>query len=179
MEVWFVAVETFGPGDGGWHKYIEWSRLSQLTRVIGLDDSLCPSVIREPSDQDWRHLVTGDFLGVKYFRDRDYLVARTKAIKNKEVLAVVLEPDAEQRWRPVPDGQFLGYELLERRGTTSALTNCQGFPGSFDNRELNQYGLISDYDRAKQVQRRLLEENPGEPHADTDLWAIWRLHDDA
>ena len=38
-------------------------------------------------------------------------------------------------------------------------------------------GKVSDKElrQAKEVQKRLLQHYPEEPHADCALWAIWRL----
>lgn len=177
-EIWYTAVESFSPSHNGWREYIEWANLPQLTEVIGLDAILCPSVVSELSKEDWEHVVTEDYL-LDYFRDREYLEKRTGDVADKHILAVVLEPESEQRNRPIPSGDFIGYDLVERQTGISALTNCQGFPDSIDNEELNQYGLLSDYKRARQVQQALLDNHPNEPHADTDLWAVWKLKDGA
>lgn len=175
-ELWFVAVAKFGSSHEGWKKFIEWSKLSQLREVIGLDCSLCPAMIKEASEEDWNHIVTEVFIGF-YFRDREYLTNRTKNKINKNLLAVVLEPDSDDQARKIRGGHFLGYELIERESGISALTNCSGFPESFENQELNEFGLIPEYLRAKQVQTALLINNPDEPHANTELWAIWKLEE--
>jgi len=175
-ELWFISVETFGPSNEGWEKYIQWSKLTQLKEVVGLDCSLCPAVIRELSEEDWDHVVAENFL-ICYFRDREYLTSRTRDVADKHILGVVLEPDTDERSRIVKDGEFLGYDLIERQTSISALTNCQGFPESFDNQELNEFGLLSEYLRARQIQHALSTNNPEEPHANTDLWAIWKLQD--
>lgn len=174
--LWFIAVEKFDPSDEGWKKFVEWSGLVQLSEVIGLDSLLCPGVIKEASKEDWDHMVAGAFGGF-YFRDRAYLADRTKSINNKHLLAVVLEPDSDEQPRKIQGGHFLGYDLIDSVSGVSALTNCGGSPESFDNQELNEYGLISEYPRAKQIQTALLINNPDEPHADTEFWAIWKLED--
>ena len=174
--LWFIAVEKFDPSDEGWKKFIEGSGLVQLSEVIGLDSLLCPAVIKEASKEDRDHMVVGAFGGF-YFRDRAYLTNRTKNMINKHLLAVVLEPDSDDQTRKIQGGHFLGHDLIDSVSGISALTNCGGFPGSFDNQELNKYGLISEYLRAKQIQAALLINNPDEPHADTELWAIWKLEE--
>ena len=80
-------------------------------------------------------------------------------------------------WDNSIDMAFLGYDLIDSVSGISALTNCGGFSESFDNQELNRYGLISEYPRAKQIQTALLINNPDEPHADTEFWAIWKLEE--
>lgn len=175
-ELLFVAVEKFDPSHEGWKKFIEWSKLLHLTEVISLDCSLCPPVVKKALAEDWNHIADEVFIGF-YFRDRDYFMNRTKNIRNRNLLAVVLEPDSDDQTRNIEGGCLLGYDLIERDSGISALTNCGGFPESFDNEELNQFGLMPDYVRAKQVQVALLANNPDEPHANTELWAIWKLRE--
>jgi hypothetical protein len=73
--------------------------------------------------------------------------------------------------------EFAGFDLLEADGTTSALTNCGGFPLAFDNSELSSKGLIESYERAAAVHRALLATYPQEPHAACDLWAVFVVHE--
>lgn len=175
-EMWFVAVERFDPSDGGWKKYIEWSGLVQLREVISLDSMLCHLVIDDPLKEDYGHM-PDETMDIFLFRDREYLADRVKNIANKHLLAVVLEPGPDDHDRQIQGGYFVGYDLVERDSGISALTNCGGFPVSFENQELNEYGLISEYGRAKKVQTALVINNPDEPHAQTELWAIWKLED--
>jgi phospholipid-binding lipoprotein MlaA len=67
-----------------------------------------------------------------------------------------------------------GY-TLDVHGDVSALTNCGGFPEVFSGGELNRLGLLSDLSRAKDVRRELRSACPREPHAECDVWALWRL----
>jgi hypothetical protein len=69
---------------------------------------------------------------------------------------------------------FVGYDLADIQGSTSALTNCGGFPEIFSNSELSEKGLLSSFVRAKQVQDDLRRLNPQEIHAHCHLWAIFR-----
>ena len=176
--LWFIAVETFGPTHPGWSNYLQFSGLNQLREIVGLDALLCPTVLEEIKEDDWGHIVNEDHL-LSYYTDLPYLLERSQAIVDKQLLAVVLEPESEQRFRDVGDGEFGGYDLVERHTGVSALTNCQGFPESFANDELNEWGLLSDFVRAKQVQVDLRRNNPEEHHANTDLWAVWRLQSGA
>jgi hypothetical protein len=59
----------------------------------------------------------------------------------------------------------------------SALTNCGGFPDVFQNHELNRFGLIEDFDRVSEIRRQLAEHHPEEPHANCELYAVWRLEE--
>lgn len=59
----------------------------------------------------------------------------------------------------------------------SALKNCGGFPDVFANSELNHVGLIESFERAMKVRQRLVELHPEEPHANGEVYALWRLEE--
>lgn len=73
--------------------------------------------------------------------------------------------------------EFIGCDLIEEMTQISALTNCGGFPETFSNEELNNRGLIDSFARAKEIQRLLAQNNPDEPHANCELYALWRLRE--
>lgn len=178
-KVLYVASECFGPQHDGWRKFIEWSGLTQLKEVVGLDSSLCASVIGSLVDEDWSYNDHPDqFYFGDFFTDLNYLLRRQKTTTGIQILAVLKEPTVEP-FAHFEDEQFdfCGYELIEDETRTSALTNCGGFPESFNNAELSDLGLLTKLDRAKTIQKLLKTNNPEEPHADCSLWAIWRMRD--
>lgn len=65
-------------------------------------------------------------------------------------------------------------ELLDKDYGSSALTNCGGFNETFLPNDLNNFGLLDEYQKAYDIKKRLLENNPEEHHADTNVIAIWR-----
>ena len=67
-----------------------------------------------------------------------------------------------------------GYDLIDVMGGVSTLSNCGGFPLAFDNGELNRVGLLAALDRAHAVRAALRSNYPDEPHANCDVWAIFR-----
>jgi hypothetical protein len=73
----------------------------------------------------------------------------------------------------------MGYDLIEEETQISAITNCGGFPDVFSNEELNRVGLISSFERAYEVRRLLAERHPEEPHAQCEMYALWRLNERA
>jgi hypothetical protein len=87
---------------------------------------------------------------------------------------VVIEPRQDCNHVKLEDFEFVGYDLLDKEYGNSALSNCGGFDETFLPADLNQFGLIDDYEKAKDVKRRLLQNNPEEHHADTNVIAIWR-----
>jgi hypothetical protein len=179
MEVWFAAVEPFGPQCGeSWDKYVEFSHLTQLREVVSLDDSLCPCVIKELTDEDWEFNVAQDYVCF-YFRDLDYLIKRIGRSGIVNILPVVRDPQGECKdYLRDERFEFMGYDLIEVNGGTSALTNCGGFDRAFRSEELSGAGLITSFERAHEVQRLLRENYPAEPHANCDLWAIWKMKEE-
>jgi hypothetical protein len=172
---WYTAVEPFDPTFGqAWTNYVQWSGLSQLTDVVSLDSSLCPSVIRELEAEDWEPNVHEDGM-IGFFRDLDYLLRRVASVARVNILAVVHEPSQECKDAfPDPRFRFAGYDLIG--SGMSVLTNCGGFPRAFRNEELSHNGLVSMLARAKEIQAALREHDPDAEHTDCDVWALWRMH---
>lgn len=79
-------------------------------------------------------------------------------------------PDIAQR--EIPGFEFCGFDLADE--WVSALTNCQGgFDQAFSYKDLNEFGIISDYAKAKSIQKKLYDEYDDE-HADCMLFAVFR-----
>jgi hypothetical protein len=174
--VWYTAREKFGPGTRGWLDYLVWARLPQLVEVVSLDSSLCGSLIKELLPEDWAHNVQADYR-IDFFTDLDYLRLRAGGSASASILAVIEEPDIEDL-NSFRDGQFIfiGFDLVEIPGTgISALSNCGGFIKAFLPRDINPFGLVSDYALARTIQQRLVEQYPEEQHANCSLWGIWRM----
>ena len=178
IEHWYIAVGKFDPLDGdSWTKYIEWSGLRQLRQVISLDHVLCPPLIEDLVDSDWKYNVQADFL-THFFKDLDYLLNRIPSGGRFNLLAVLLSPTLEVG-DSLDDPRFIfcGYDLVEMDSGISSLTNCGGFEVAFDNAELSAEGLIETFARAQEIQSALLANYPDEPHSDCDIWAIWCMDD--
>jgi hypothetical protein len=174
QEIWYTITERFDSSFGdSWINYINWSKLTQLRRVISVDSSLNPKVIEKYNDEDWLHNIKADYL-TDYFNDLDYLTSRIQISEKLNLLAVILEPKEDVSNLIVDkDFVFLGYDLAELVTSTSALTNCGGFEKSFNNSELSENGLIKSYSRAKEIQESLKINYPEEEHANCIIWAIW------
>ncbi len=178
MRVGYRVVQRFSPKWGeGWVGYVKWSGLSHLTEVVGLDCSLCPSVLREYSDDDCSHLVHPEHI-FACFDDPQYALLRTQGVFDAglhQVLALAREPTEEQVVGAELAGcRFMGFELIEEATSISALTNCRGFEGAFVPKDLSQCGLVLTASRAYEIRRELLALYPDEPHADCAVWAVWR-----
>ena len=176
----FIANERFDAADGEkWSKYLEWSKIPHLAEIVSLDLSLCPRLITNFSDEDWNHIVCEDFrLG--YFYHLDYLKQRVQDMTRVNILGVYRNSETHITTPPASAPfSFIGYDLIEEQTQISALTNCGGFSDVFRNDELNRFGLLEGFSRAKVIRRHLVECYPNEPHANCELYALWRLHDSA
>jgi hypothetical protein len=172
----FVACERFDPSDGDrWERFSQWARIPALAEVVSLDTMLCPTILHDLSDEDWQHNVHEDFR-LNYFYDLDYLIRRSAAVLRKNILGLYRNPEGHINSAPGSRAfSFLGYDLIEEATQISALTNCGGFPETFSNNELNEHGLIPDFGRSSEIRKLLPQNNPAEPHAKCELYAIWRL----
>ena len=174
MKPWFIATQQFGPKDGSrWHKYIEWSGLTQLTEVVSLDPILCPPLLTELKDEYWPNIVNEDFM-LNYFVNLDFLKREIASVARRNLLCLYRNPSDDSARPPNDAFQFLGYDLVDVENSASALTNCGGFPDVFTNSEVSPVGLLPDFKRAQQVQQLLRSRYPEEPHANCHLWAIFR-----
>ncbi len=176
----FIATERFDPTDGEkWKKYFEWAKIPNLTEIIGLDSMLCPHLPQEMVDEDWKHVVNEDSR-TDYFLHLNYLVKRIQIQTRRNILGLYRNPTVHVSEAPAEgDFTFMGYDLIEEQTQISALTNCGGFPDVFSNGELNNCGLILDFDRATEVKQLLAEKHPEEPHAQCEMYSVWLLNEES
>lgn len=177
-ELLFIATERFDPTDGErWNKYYGWAKIPALKEIVSLDCLLCPHLVKDLIGEDWNHIVNADFR-LDYFYHLDYLLTRITETPRRNVLGLFRNPDDHiTEFSGGGDFSFIGYDLIEEQTQISALTNCGGFPDSFQNAELNPFGLISQFVRADEVRKKLAELHTTEPHAQCELYAIWRLNE--
>lgn len=172
MNIGFVALETFIPTT----KYLEWSKLFQVVEVVSLDSSLCPRIIKDldEDDREYQQEHGGTYSDI--INNLDWLLHKTRNVEDKQVLAVVKEPESDCSVAIHPERfQFCGYDLVEDATRISALTNCGGFDKAFSACEISRYGLIEDFEKAKEIQLRLRAHYPDEEDANCTLWAIWKM----
>jgi hypothetical protein len=159
-----------------WDKYIKWSKLIQLTEVVSFDGILNQSLV-EPdyaNSEDWNFIHCHGIQQTGFFTTQEYVLRKSRKKDKFNFLTVVLNPDQSCQDPIVEDFEFVGYDLMDQQFGNSALTNCGGFDETFLPEELNQYGLIDDYIKVYDIRKRLLENNPEERHADTNVIAMWR-----
>jgi hypothetical protein len=180
MTFLYTATERFDKIHDGkgmeWDKYIEWSKLTHLAELVSPGGAL-NEILVEPDYEnadDWNfiHIVEQQETG--FFTSLDFVFKKIKGKDKFNLLTVVIEPDQDCRDVNIDGFEFMGYDLLDQEFSISALTNCGGFDETFLSTDLNEYGLIEDYLKAYDIKKRLLENNPEEHHADTNVIAIWR-----
>ena len=177
-KIWYTARKTYDAEYGvefSWDKYIKWSKLTHLIELVSLDGML-NGLAFEPnfdSKEDWKYFVIEEQMITQFFNSIDYVLEKTKDIKYYNLLAVIKEPD-EAKMDLSTDFDFIGYDLTEIGGNISALTNCGGFDESFLPSDLNEFGLVQEWAKAKKIQKDLRINNPEEPHADCYLYEVWR-----
>ncbi len=172
MIIGYLAVEHFETTP----EYRAWSKLHHVKEIVSFDTCLCHRIFEYPEFDDSQVFwPVNDCAWV--YRNLDWLMDQLKGKRDYQILAVIREPKPETDCTGLltSDGfRFYGYDLIEDKTEISALTNCGGFDDVFSPNEISEYGLIEDFNRAKEIQIRLREEYPEDDHADCALWAIWR-----
>ncbi len=176
--IYYTALKVFdakSTKDYSWTKYIEWSKLDHLKELVSLDGML-NSLVFEPdlsSADEWNNVVTeGEFI-TDFFHSLEYVLKKTKHRQYFNLLAVIKEPTAIKADLSL-EYEFIGYELLDKETQVSALTNCGGFDETFLPKDLNSFGLVSDYDKVREIQQQLPINKPEERHTDCYLYEVWR-----
>lgn len=160
----------------GWEKYIQWSKLYQLSELVSLDAMLNETLVvpNRDNEKEWDYIEVEYGCETGFFTSLDYVVEKMKGKNGFNLLAVARDPDSDCKSIEIENFEFMGYDLIEMFSGISSLTNCGGFDDTFLAQELNQFGLISEYGRVIEIRENLLLNNPDEPHADTRAIAIWR-----
>ncbi len=159
-----------------WEKYKDWSKIYQLDELVSLDGILNEDLIEPDYDneEDWNNIHVVDLVQTGFYNNIEYILRKISTKNKFNLLAVEIEPNEECSNLIVEDYEFIGYDLLDQDFAISALSNCGGFDESFLPTELNNKGLIDNLEKAKNIQEKLLENNPKEHHADTNVIAVWR-----
>lgn len=159
-----------------WDKYIKWSKLAHLTELVSLDGLLNESLVEPDYDNadDWNYIHVVEQCQTGFFTTIDFVYKRLNKKAKFNLLTVVLAPDQECNKMNVDGYEFIGYDLLDQDFSISALTNCGGFDETFLPTDLNDKGLIDELEKAYDIKKRLLENNPENHHADTIVIAVWR-----
>lgn len=160
-----------------WEKYIQWRKLLHLAELVSVDGMLNECLVEPNRDNEdtWGYMVIAENLyETGFYKTLDYVLQHMEQREQFNLLAVVIEPEQECKNVSLDNFDFVGYDLLDKDYSISALSNCGGFDETFSPADLNNFGLIDEYENAIDIKHRLLENNPEEHHADTNVIAIWR-----
>ncbi len=176
MKYLYTAKESFYKGDEGWEGYIKFSKLNHLTELVSIDNLLSPPIV-EPvyeNKKDWEFIHIINQCETGFYLTLDYVLKRLETKDKFNLLTLCVNPSEDCKNIGIDRFEFEGYDLLDQDYDISALTNCGGFDESFTSSDINEKGLIFDFTRAYDIRKSLLENNPLEHHADTNVIAIWR-----
>lgn len=173
-----MAVSKFDPESEGWEAFIRWRRLPQLSEVVSIEIE-CILSLADLTPDDRREIASSDLVGPhpRCFKNLERLkdaIRRRAPVAPFNLLCVHRQPVTV----PSPRTSFepLGYDLIEDRTGISAVTNCgHQFSDVIEDAEINRFGLIDAFERAKVIQAELLIRHRGDLHANCSLWAISRM----
>ena len=93
---WLYTIrERFTPeSHERWRSYLSFSGFAHIAELVTLDSMMCPDLVTELRDDDWKFNVQEDFR-TELFRDPDYLMARQRLDQSlhKLLAIVVIECD--------------------------------------------------------------------------------------
>lgn len=153
--------------------YQSFSGFTLLTELITLDSMMCPDVVTELSTEDWDYNVQQDFR-TQLFRDADYLLSRQPLDRSKHQLIAAYEQPADTEI--IPTGfERCGYDIMDAYFGNSTLTNCGPIPEAFSPADVNEFGLIDNYEMAFSIRDRMRLLHPDDPHLGAcDVWLLAR-----
>lgn len=175
MSEWLYTVRERFTRDCGdrFLDYCDFSGFADIGELVTLDSMMCPDLVAELVDEDWKHNVHEDFR-VTLFYDADYLMKRQSMDESlHQVLAVFENPS---RTQSPPDGfELCGYDIMDCYVGNSTLTNCGPLPSLFSPSEVNACGLLDARERAYELRDAMRREMPEDPHlSDCEVWLIAR-----
>lgn len=180
MKFWYTVLSTYDKntdkGGMSWDNYVAWSKLTHLKELVSLDRILNENLVEVEYDKkdDLNNIVSDGQIQTGFFTTPEYVLKKSKQKKHFNLLSVVVKPHQECKNIAVEGFEFAGYDLLDRDYSNSALTNCGAFDEIILPSDLNELGLISCHEKATKINKQLLESNPGEHYADTNIIAVWR-----
>ncbi len=155
---------------------MEWSKLTHLNEIVSLDTELNTEAYSFDSNlkEDLDHNITIDELPTIFCDSLEYLLQRVdSSLKYFNLLAVIKDPSSE-KVNLNTEFSFMGYDLIEIGRGQSALTNNSGFDKTFLPIDINKFGLITDYEKAKRIQFELPINYPDRWNTECYLYELWR-----
>jgi hypothetical protein len=172
---YYAAIERFDRDNGErWKSFTRWLGRSDLTRIVTLDSSLCPTVVHPESADDWEFISKEEFM-LDFYTSLDLVLNRIIGHRPSEVIAVARDPSAEEvEGFPHPEFELAGFDVVDAEFSTSALLNSR-FPDVVNVSKLSrESGLIPSQELAFQIRDDLRRRYPDREDAKCCVWAVWR-----
>ena len=173
---YYTAIERFDSDNGErWVGYTRWLGRTDLTRIITLDNVLCPPVVHVESSNDWQFVAQEEFM-LDFYNNLDFVLKRVAGHRPSVVLAVSRDPSADDiSGFQNSDFEFAGFDVMDTQFIASALLNGHRFPGVFKVSELaRESGLLMSRKRAFIIRDTLRQRYPDREDAKCHVWAVWR-----
>jgi len=172
---YYAAIERFDRNNGErWKSFTRWLGRSDLTRIVTLDNTLCPTVVHPQSADDWEFIAQEEFM-LDFYTSLDLVLNRVAGHRPSEVIAVARDPSAEEVDAfPHPEFEFAGFDVVDTELSTSALLNNR-FPNLVNVSRLSpESGLIPSREFAFTIRDTLRKRHPERGDARCYVWAVWR-----
>lgn len=175
-EIWFTSrsIHDKDSNESSWKQEVKWPRLNQFDELVSLDGVLNNLTFEPDFETEIKEIVSVENQVTQFFKSIDYVKRKSNHLDYYNLLAIIREPQKSKQSQLERDFDFIGYDLIEADGNASALTNDHVFNEIVKPKEQNKYGLISTYERAKEIQIELSKNNKGAHHADYYLFEVWR-----
>lgn len=98
------------------------------------------------------------------------------SIPNYQIVATVKIPSLSiKKYLSQNSFELCGYDLVDNDNIISVITDCGAiYSETINYDQLNEFGLLSNYEESLFFQKLLLERYPNETHADCVIIEIWR-----
>ena len=172
---YYAAIERFNRDNGErWTSFTRWLGRSDLTRIVTLDNTLCPPVVHPQSTDDWEFIAQEEFM-LDFYTNLDFVLQRIVGHRPSEVIAVARDPSAEEvDGFPHSEFEFAGFDLVDTEFSSSALLNNR-FPDVVNVSKLSsESGLITSRQLAFKIRNELRKRYPDREDAKCSVWAVWR-----
>jgi hypothetical protein len=181
--LYYTLIEKFGMGAGiVWDRYMSENGFTHLREVLSLDASLCPPY--QVQSQDSAVLDNSEVFGddLELYSDLSQSFEEIENIFDPSIynfLCVQIKPESNNLLIPPFKFKFGGFDLLDFSTRISVIVNCGRLDKAFKHEDLNIHGLIINYEKAEEIQRKVKENYPSLSHNNTTLIAIWYFEADA
>lgn len=172
--MFYKVVNQFGPRDGeAWVKYLEFSKLYQITDFCSFDSILNNDVFTPSTEEDWNNCINENFK-INIITNLAYARRIQSKNSNSRIFGVIIDPSVNKAY----GDDLLGFDIIDGFCSNSLLTNCGGFPDIFNTDMINQYGLLNDIKSAYEIRDRLRAKYHNDSHAaECEVWAVFNIRD--